>query len=111
RQGREVGIFSSGSVPAQQLLFTYSNAGDLTPAIHGYFDTTTGPKQEARSYRCIADALGRSPAEILFVSDIGSDLHASREAGMSTALCVRSEPPAETGAHAIVHSFEEVFPD
>ncbi|WP_447407151.1 hypothetical protein, partial [Clostridium perfringens] len=43
-------VFSSGSVPAQKLLFGHSEAGDLTPLFSGYFDTTTGPKREASSY-------------------------------------------------------------
>ena len=48
-----VGIFSSGSVLAQQLLFGHSTAGDLTPFLRWYFDTRVGP----RSSRT---AIGRS---------------------------------------------------
>ena len=42
RQGRQVAIFSSGSVLAQRLLFATTPAGDLTPYIGAHFDTTTG---------------------------------------------------------------------
>ena len=34
--GVQVGIFSSGSVLAQQLLFRHSSAGDLTPFLRWY---------------------------------------------------------------------------
>ena len=111
RQGRDICIFSSGSLQAQQLLFSHSNAGDLTAAIRGYFDTTTGPKKEAQSYRCIAAALEQAPAQLLFVSDVVAELDAAKEAGMSTALCIRGQgAPADRGAHPVVHSFDEVFP-
>ena len=43
-----VAIYSSGSVEAQRLLFGYSNYGDLTPLISGYFDTRTGAKTVSR---------------------------------------------------------------
>lgn len=62
-------VFSSGSVPAQKLLFGHSDAGDLTPLFSGYFDTTTGPKREAASYAKIAEAIGIAPADVLFLSD------------------------------------------
>src|SRR5207247_5592661 len=51
RQGRDIAIFSSGSVLAQKLIFGCSTAGDLRPYIRAYFDTNTGPKREADSYR------------------------------------------------------------
>ena len=59
RAGRRstVAIFSSGSVLAQKLLFGFSTAGDLTPFIDRHFDTTTGAKTEAESYRRIAEAI------------------------------------------------------
>jgi methionine salvage enolase-phosphatase E1 len=39
-----IAIYSSGSVLAQQLIFRYSNRGDLTPMIDRYFDTGVGGK-------------------------------------------------------------------
>ena len=41
----------------------------------GHFDTTTGPKMEADSYRKIAAAIGTSPDQILFVTDIPKGTH------------------------------------
>ncbi|HHW4681126.1 MAG TPA: acireductone synthase, partial [Xylella taiwanensis] len=39
-------VYSSGSVPAQQLFFSHSNAGDLSGLFSGWFDTETGGKRE-----------------------------------------------------------------
>ena len=49
--GLDVRIYSSGSVDAQKLFFAHTSSGDLTPHLRGHYDTTTGPKREATSYR------------------------------------------------------------
>jgi enolase-phosphatase E1 len=108
--GRDIAIFSSGSVLAQRLLFRYSTAGDLTPHIRAYFDTTTGPKREPESYRRIAAALERPPAEVSFVSDVAPELDAAHAAGMQTALCVREGVAAAGGTHRVVRDLEAVCP-
>jgi enolase-phosphatase E1 len=82
-------IYSSGSIAAQKLLFRHSREGDLTPLIFGYFDTTTGPKQEADSYARIATALALPAAAILFVSDVQREVDAARAAGMQALLIAR----------------------
>jgi enolase-phosphatase E1 len=84
-----VGIFSSGSVLAQQLLFGHSSAGDLTPFLRWYFDTRVGPKVEPDSYRTIAQTMGVSADSILFVSDVTRELTAAGGAGMQVRLSVR----------------------
>jgi len=106
--GMTVAIFSSGSVLAQQLLFRYTDHGDLTPFISSYFDTNIGPKRDSKSYEAIAAEIDISPAEILFVSDIIAELDAAREAGLSTALAVRpGNPPIETDvSHRVVTTFD-----
>jgi enolase-phosphatase E1 len=88
-EGKIIAIFSSGSVLAQKLIFKYSNFGDLSGFISAYFDTETGPKREARSYRKIAANLGFKPLEILFISDVLAELEAAENAGMQTVLSVR----------------------
>jgi enolase-phosphatase E1 len=95
--GLRLYVYSSGSVPAQQLFFRYSEAGDLGPLFAGYFDTETGPKREAGSYRRIAEAVGEQPQHLLFLSDIVEELDAAREAGFQTAWLVR-EPQAQPAA-------------
>jgi enolase-phosphatase E1 len=109
-QGRDVAIFSSGSVLAQKLLFSRSDAGDLTPFLRAYFDTTTGAKGDAESYRKIARALGREPAAVLFLSDVTAELDAARAAGMATGLCVREARLPTSTDHPVVRSFDEVLP-
>jgi enolase-phosphatase E1 len=107
--GIDIRIYSSGSKLAQQLLFSSTNSGDLTNFLNGYFDTTTGPKIEAESYRVIGRAFGCEPGEVLFVSDIVRELDAARIAGMQTALCIRpGNHPQLAGTHRTVSSFEEI---
>lgn len=93
RAWHEVGIdlyvYSSGSIAAQKLIFGHSVAGDLTPLLSGYFDTTSGPKQEPASYRRIAEAIGSDPADILFLSDHPAEIAAADAAGMVTQLIDR----------------------
>lgn len=108
-QGKIIAIFSSGSVLAQKLLFGSTAAGDLTRFVRAYFDTTVGPKNASESYRKIVERLSVAAPGILFISDVAKELDAAREAGMQTALCVRSEPsPTAPGAHRIIRSFEEI---
>jgi enolase-phosphatase E1 len=109
RQGRSVFIYSSGSVLAQRLIFSTVPSGDLTPLIDGYFDTTTGPKKEASSYRRIAAEIGVAPGEVLFVSDSGEEVTAAVQAGLRAALCAREgEPPPPTAP--VVRSFDVFAP-
>jgi len=112
--GYTLAVFSSGSVGAQKLLFAHSEAGDLTPMLSAFFDTEIGHKREADSYRLIADALNRSPQDIVFLSDVIAELDAAREAGMRTVLLDRREDYPQprsggaTGGHERVESFERI---
>jgi enolase-phosphatase E1 len=107
RRGVRIAIFSSGSVLAQKLLFGHSTAGDLGREISDYFDTTTGPKREAESYRRIASALAVPPADVLFYSDVVAELEAARAAGMQTALSVRDgKVLVDAGGHRVIRDFD-----
>jgi enolase-phosphatase E1 len=109
KAGKDIAIFSSGSIQAQRDLFANTTEGDLSSFLSGYFDTTTGPKREAGSYRKIAAALRRAPHEVLFVSDVTAELDAAREAGMQTALCERASGSATaSNNHARIRSFDEL---
>lgn len=94
--GIRVGIFSSGSVLAQRLLFKHSTAGDLTPFLSWHFDTAVGPKRDPESYRRIASHLAIPPDRILFVSDTQEELDAAQSAGFHTRKVTRD---ADTGAN------------
>ncbi len=106
--GRSVAIFSSGSVLAQKLLFAHSDHGDLTPFLSGYFDTTTGPKGDAVSYRRIASALAEPPSSGLFVSDVVGELDAARAAGLATALVVRTPPGPVGHGYRTIATFDDL---
>jgi enolase-phosphatase E1 len=105
-----VAIFSSGSVLAQKLLFAHTNAGDLTPLIDGYFDTTTGAKNDAESYRLIATQLELDPQRVLFVSDVMTELAAADEAGMHAVLCIRpgNHPQPSDKNLPKIETFDEI---
>lgn len=87
--GLNLGVFSSGSVDAQKLLFSHSDFGNLSHYFSHHFDTETGPKREKKSYELIAQKLSVTPSEILFLSDIEEELNAAREAGYHTVQLVR----------------------
>ncbi|WP_252275369.1 acireductone synthase [Pseudomonas subflava] len=89
RDGYALYVYSSGSVQAQKLIFGCSEAGDLSPLFSGYFDTTSGPKREAGSYRSIAEAIGLPAEQILFLSDVVQELDAARLAGLQTVGVAR----------------------
>lgn len=114
--GHALYVYSSGSVPAQQLFFGHSQAGDLRPLFSGWFDTETGPKRKAASYQAIAAALQRPPGELLFLSDVVEELDAARSAGLATCLLDRREdyPVPRLGeaahGHQRVQSFSEIQP-
>lgn len=109
--GLRLYVYSSGSVPAQQLFFRYSEAGDLTPLFAGYFDTETGPKREARSYHRIAESVGEQPRHLLFLSDIVEELDAARAAGFHTGWLVREpQPLPESASHRVYRDFDAIDP-
>jgi enolase-phosphatase E1 len=111
-QGQKIFIYSSGSVLAQKLLFANTEAGDLTPFIHGYFDTNIGAKKDAESYRRIAGELELESPTVLFISDVADELDAAASAGFQTLLCVRpgNHPQSPLSIHSIIKTFDEVFP-
>lgn len=105
-------VYSSGSVKAQQLLFGFSDYGDLTPLFSGYFDTHIGHKRESSSYEAIASEIGVRAGDILFLSDIREELDAARAAGMQTRWLVRDETTVDPAAdHPQVRNFDAISLD
>jgi len=47
---------------------------------------------------------------VLFLSDVVAELGAARQAGMGTALCVRSGEAVAAPTHAVVYTFDVVCP-
>ena len=92
-KGIKLMIYSSGSVPAQKLLFKHTDAepSDLTFMISDWFDTVNaGPKTESSSYEKIAsshpDIL---PSQFVFLSDNVREVDAAIAAGMQSKAVVR----------------------
>lgn len=109
QQGIRLYVYSSGSVPAQKLLFGYSEAGDLSDLFSGWFDTRVGHKRETASYRAIAETIGLPANDILFLSDIIEELDAAAEAGMrTTQLCRPPTACRAGGRHPCVADFEAI---
>ncbi|KAH8879407.1 enolase-phosphatase E1 [Thozetella sp. PMI_491] len=109
-------IYSSGSVPAQKLLFKHTNGqpADLIPLITDFFDTVNaGPKMEASSYEKILSKYKRYPAEEwLFLSDNVKEVEAAKQAGMQSYIVERpgnadlsDEARKE---HKVIQSFDEI---
>lgn len=101
-------IYSSGSVPAQKLLFSHTDFGDLTPLFSGYFDTRTGAKTEPDSYRKIVQNINVPGKEILFLSDSIEELNAAKAVGINTLQLLRDEKGAASPNHDFVRNFHEI---
>lgn len=106
-QGIHLGVFSSGSIAAQKLIFGYSELGDLTPNFSAYFDTNTGGKREVDTYEKISEKLEIQPENILFLSDIREELEAAEKAGFQTIQLVREGNIADW--KRIANNFNEIF--
>lgn len=107
QQGIRLYVYSSGSVEAQQLLFGYSEAGDLRPLFSDYFDTRVGAKRETASYRAIEQSIGLPAGQLLFLSDIRQELDAAQQAGWHTCQLIRTDADDLSG-HRQVASFDQI---
>lgn len=108
-------IYSSGSVPAQKLLFGHTDAepSNLMPLISDWFDTVNaGPKVDAESYAKIAShypdvALG----DWLFLTDSPKEVTAAREAGMQSLPVSRpgnAPLPLDDGLGSPISNFDSL---
>lgn len=107
--GVAIGIYSSGSVLAQQWLFRTVRSGDLTPFISWYFDTAVGAKRQSASYARIAKRIRIPAGHVTFVSDVAAELDAARAVGMQTMLSVRPGNAAQQSTtHRAVTTFDDI---
>uniref|UniRef100_A0A8D2IKI3 Enolase-phosphatase E1 n=1 Tax=Urocitellus parryii TaxID=9999 RepID=A0A8D2IKI3_UROPR len=111
--GMKVYIYSSGSVEAQKLLFGHSTEGNILELFDGHFDTKIGHKVESESYKKIANSIGCSTNNILFLTDITLEASAAEEAGVHVAVVVR---PGNAGltddektSYSLITSFSELY--
>ncbi|AUN99573.1 acireductone synthase [Bacteriovorax stolpii] len=105
--GLGLGVYSSGSVKAQHLIFGFSTEGNLRPFFSHHFDTAVGHKREVNSYKNIIAELKIQASDILFLSDIKEELDAAREAGMKTTQLVRQDDVV-LGDHPKARDFSEI---
>lgn len=122
-KGIKLIVYSSGSVPAQKLLFRHTNAessgmsGDLTWLISDWFDTTNaGLKTESSSYETIASKHKEYPIDrFLFLSDNVKEVEAAITAGMRSVVVQRPGnadlSPEVYENHDVVETFKSIEDD
>jgi enolase-phosphatase E1 len=110
--GLDLRVYSSGSTAAQCLFFRHTIAGDLSGRFRGHYDTTIGPKREPSSYAAISADIGVRPDEILFLSDVPSELDAAHAAGLAAVLVERpgNAPVAAELPYPRITFFGQVAP-
>ena len=109
--GLTLAVYSSGSVPAQKLLYGHCQAGDLSPLFKHWFDTKMGAKQVKESYLMIAKSMGTTPSDVLFISDALQELEAADAAGMKTLFSDREGNPArDAGRFAKISDYSRLNP-
>ncbi|PCI52961.1 MAG: acireductone synthase [Alphaproteobacteria bacterium] len=108
-QGIDLYIYSSGSVPAQKMLFGHTNVGDINALFSGYFDTTTGGKKDLESYIKIAAEIGLPAQEILFLSDCVEEIASAAAAGMNVVILDRDGTSIDALGHNIVQDFDDIL--
>ena len=108
--GLSIRIFSSGSMQAQKVFFQNTEDGNLSSHLTANYDTTTGPKRDAQSYKLISQDAGVEPVHVTFLSDVVEELDAAREAGMSTILVVRpgNHPLSKANTHMVIETFDQL---
>ncbi|ATJ91050.1 enolase [Acetobacter senegalensis] len=97
RAGVELAVYSSGSEPAQKLIYGHTEQGDVTPLFSRFFDLRVGGKKEAESYRAILRETGWQDEDVLFLSDVTAELDAAAEAGLRVCQIVRPEDGTVAG--------------
>ncbi|KAH8418534.1 hypothetical protein KR009_011735 [Drosophila setifemur] len=106
--GLRIGVYSSGSVAAQKLIFAHSIEGDLLTHLTAHFDTHVGHKQDKQSYTNISKSLGEEPQQILFLTDIPGEAAAARAAGLQAIILQR---PGNAALSVDQKNSFEVIPD
>ena len=102
-----MGVYSSGSVEAQKLLYKNTIAGDLSWYFSFHFDTRIGHKREVESYQKIVKEIRLWAGDVLFLSDVPEELDAAQAAGLQVTQLLRPGiPPSDR--HPGVSSFDEI---
>lgn len=105
--GISLWVYSSGSIEAQELLFEYSDFGDVRSLFCGFFDTRVGAKKEEQSYGRILELIRGVPSKTVFLSDVESELDAASKQGICTGLLDRQRSGIKS-RHIIYHDFNSI---
>ncbi|KAI8098495.1 2,3-diketo-5-methylthio-1-phosphopentane phosphatase [Halteromyces radiatus] len=112
KEGKNIYIYSSGSVPAQKLLVGHTKQGDLSKYFSGYFDTSIGLKVEEQSYLNISKELKiDNKNTILFVTDNINEVYAAEKAGIQVVIANRpgnAPLPSLDSSYRIVTTFDSL---
>ncbi|XP_012875562.1 PREDICTED: enolase-phosphatase E1 [Dipodomys ordii] len=98
--------FTAGHIKAELLLLI---AG--IQLVDGHFDTKIGHKVESESYRKIANSIGCSTNNILFLTDVTLEASAAEEADVHVAVVVRPGNPGLTDDEKMYYSLITSFSD
>ncbi len=109
KEGLQLGIYSSGSVEAQRLIFGQSIAGNLNVYLSFNFDTSVGTKRDSQSYKNILQQLNVKALNLLFLSDIVEELNAAAAVGINTGLLLRDNSATTMqNTHPVFHNFHDI---
>ncbi len=102
-------VYSSGSIQAQKLLYRHTKEGNLEHLFDHWFDTHTGNKKEADSYRNITAEINAMSSNILFISDNGDECDAAQISGINTLFSLRDgNPDQDPRGHRVIKSLNDV---
>lgn len=91
--GVPIYVLSSSGVESEKLLYEYTDVGDLTDHIEGFFTTDEAARTDPATYRRMADNAGVEAGELLFVTDRPKEAAAARKAGLLATVVDRPGRP------------------
>jgi enolase-phosphatase E1 len=106
--GKDLRIYSSGSVHAQKVFFEHTAYGALVELLNAHYDTNIGAKKDNASYNAISQNAGIPPEKILFLSDTPAELDAARAAGMQVCLICRSDNKTKPSYIPAIENFLQI---
>jgi methionine salvage enolase-phosphatase E1 len=111
--GLKTYIYSSGSRLAQRLLFGHCTAGDLRTYLHGFFDTTSGPKvggpgTAAAAAAAAAVAVAAVAAGAGAVAGVTAARHASDALSNPSLRCSCPNAPSPPPPQVEAASYKEI---
>ncbi len=108
--GKGIYVYSNGSEESLIKMFRTAKQGDIGVFVNGSFDTDRiGSKSEPDSYKKIGGKILVDPADMLFLSDVLTELDAANDAGCPVHLVVRpGNKPVEANSYKVINNFSEI---